>query len=614
MAVKSSPCRTLRASRISARRISAPPSNFAAMHENLDLILTFSGGLAAALLFGYITTRIGLSPIVGYLIAGIAVSHHTPGFDANEDLASQMAEIGVILLMFGVGLQFHLKELLAVRRVAIPGAIAQIAAATALGAVAMRVFGWSWEAGVVFGLAISVASTVVLTRVLSDHGALHTRTGHIAIGWLVVEDIFTVVALVLLPALVGGPIDPLAVGTAADSNVAVAIGIALFKLVALVALTFLLGGFLIPKIIAYVARTGSRELFTLTILVLALGIAVGSAKLFGASMALGAFLAGMVVGQSEFSNRAATEALPFRDAFAVLFFVSVGMLFDPARITEDWPLIVLATVVILIGKPVAALVVVRMLGYPFAVALGVAVALAQIGEFSFILATMGRQLEVLPESALNILVSASIISITLNPLLYKAIPSITRWVDRNPRLSRLLNPPEPLPDGPEAPESGDEHNAIVVGYGPVGRTVKRILARNGVRPIIVEMNVDTVRELRNSGVHAIYGEAAKRETLVSAGVATAEALIFTASNVAGVDQAIRIARELNPDIRILARANYLNEAPALDRAGAHRIVTAEGEVALTMTEFVLRSLGANFDHIDRERERVRRELFGDAEA
>jgi CPA2 family monovalent cation:H+ antiporter-2 len=574
------------------------------MPEHLDLILTFTGGLAAALLFGYITTRIGLSPIVGYLIAGIAVGHHTPGFDANESLAAQMAEIGVILLMFGVGLQFHLKELLAVRRVAIPGALVQIAAATALGALVTHLLGWNWNAGIVFGLAISVASTVVLTRVLSDHGALHTRTGHIAIGWLVVEDLFTVVALVLLPALVGS-------GATDAANVGTALGVALLKLSALIAITFVLGGWAIPRLLAYVARTGSRELFTLTILVLALGIAVGSAKLFGASMALGAFLAGMVVGQSEFNNRAATEALPFRDAFAVLFFVSVGMLFDPYQLGRDWPLIALTTAVILLGKPLAAFVVVRVLGYPLPVSLGVAVALAQIGEFSFILAQLGRQLGVLPESALNVLVSASILSITLNPLLYKAMPAAVRWVGKRARLSRLLNPPAPLADEPIAAEDDDEHRAIVVGYGPVGRTVKRILSSNGIRPVIVEMNVDTVRALRAAGTDAVYGEAARRETLEAAGVADAEALIITASNVAHVEDAIRLARELNPAIRILARANYLTETLALDRAGAHRIVTAEGEVALTMTEFVLRSLGANFDHITRERERVRKELFGD---
>jgi len=574
----------------------------AAMPEHLDLILTFTGGLAAALLFGYFTTRIGLSPIVGYLLAGIAVGHHTPGFNADEDLASQMAEIGVILLMFGVGLQFHLKELLSVRNVAIPGALIQIAVATALGAAVTHALGWTWSAGLVFGLAISVASTVVLTRVLSDHGALHTRAGHIAIGWLVVEDIFTVIALVLLPTLVG---------PSAGGNIGAAIGMALLKLAALVALTFVLGGWLIPRLMAYVARTGSHELFTLSILVVALGIAVGSAKLFGASMALGAFLAGMVVGQSEFSNRAATEALPFRDAFAVLFFVSVGMLFNPFQLGHDWPLIALTTLVILLGKPLSAFVVVRVLRYPLPVSLGVSVALAQIGEFSFILASLGRSLGVLPESALNVLVSSSILSITLNPLLYKAIPATVRWIGRRPALSRRLDPSESgdatLPTA--APSETDR--AIVVGHGPVGRTVRRILRRNDIEPVVIEMNIDTVRSLRSSGVSAVYGDAARRETLISAGVMEAKALIFTASDVVHVGEAIRIARELNPDIHILARTNYLAEAPTLDRAGAQRIVTAEGEVALTMAEFLLRTLGATFQQIDRERQRVRKELFGD---
>ncbi len=581
------------------------------MPHDLDLIFTFTGGLTAALLFGFLTKRLGLSPIVGYLIAGIAVSPHTPGFDADEGLAAQMAEIGVILLMFGVGLQFHLKELLAVRRIAIPGALAQIAVATALGAGVTHLFGWQLTAGLVFGLAISVASTVVLIRVLSDHGALHTRTGHIAIGWLVVEDIFTVVALVVLPAVLGGAGVAAAGAAATGTGLAGALGFALLKLAALVGLTALLGRYVIPRLLDYVARTGSRELFMLTILVLALGIAVGSAKLFGASMALGAFLAGMVVGQSEYSNRAASEALPFRDAFAVLFFVSVGMLFDFRQLASDWPLILMVTAVVILGKSLAALIVVRLLRYPFHVALGVAVALAQIGEFSFILASLGRDLGVLPANALNILVSTAILSITLNPLLYKATPSIVRWIDRHPRLARWLNPPEPETQAPEREADTDEHRAIVVGYGPVGRTLKRILLRNGIRPVIVEMNLDTVRSLRASGTDAVYGEASKRETLVAAGIARADALILTASNVAHADEAIRIARELNPDIHILARANYLNEAVALDRAGAHRIVTAEGEVALSMTEFLLRSLGATYEQIDHERDRVRKELFGD---
>src|SRR6266851_5996642 len=339
------------------------------MHH-LDLILTLTGGLAVALALGYLTHRLGLSPIVGYLVGGIAVGPHTPGFVANQEVAEQLAEVGVILLMFGVGLQFHLTELLAVRRVALPGAVAQSLVATGLGAVVARTFGWDWAAGIVFGLALSVASTVVLLRVLADHRDLHTPTGHIAVGWLVVEDLFTVLVLVLLPALFGGR--PAALG-----HVPLALGLAALKMTALVVFTLLVGGRLIPWLLEHMAATRSRKLFTLTVLVLALGIAVGSATLFGVSMALGAFLAGMVVGRSDFSLRAATEALPMRDAFAVLFFVSAGMLFDP-RFLLDAPALVAATLgVILLGKPLAALGIVLLLRYPPKVALAVAVALAQ---------------------------------------------------------------------------------------------------------------------------------------------------------------------------------------------------------------------------------------------
>src|SRR6516162_8812986 len=315
------------------------------MHH-LDLLLTLTGGLAAALVCGYLTHRLGLSPIVGYLLGGIAVGPYTPGFVANRPLAEQLAEVGVILLMFGVGLQFHLKELLAVRRVALPGAIVQSTLATVLGAVVARAFGWSWTAGIVFGLALSVASTVVLVRVLTDAHDLHTPTGHIAVGWLVVEDLFTVIVLVLLPALFG---------ERGAGGLPLALLLTALKIGLLVAVTFVLGGRLIPWLLGRVAATGSRELFTLTVLVVALGIAVGSATLFGVSMALGAFLAGMVVGRSEFSLRAATEALPMRHAFAVLFFVSVGMLFDPSYLLTA-PGVVLATLgIILLGKPLAAL-------------------------------------------------------------------------------------------------------------------------------------------------------------------------------------------------------------------------------------------------------------------
>jgi len=393
------------------------------------LLLTLAGGLAAALVLGYITLRLGLSPIVGYLLAGILIGPHTPGFVGDETLAAEMAEIGVILLMFGVGLQFHIHELMAVRRVALPGALFQIAAATALGAVAGHAFGWSWTGGIFFGIAISIASTVVLIRVLADQGALQRPEGRIAIGWLVVEDLFTVLALVLLPSILSG-----------EGHLWRALAVAVGKLVLLAAVLFIGGKRVIPWVLHKVEAAG-QELFMLAVLVLALTIAIGAAKFFGASMALGAFLAGMVIGQSPFATRAASEVLPFRDAFAVLFFVSVGMLLDPAALPKEWPLVAVTMAIILIGKPLAALVVTRVLGQPFAVGASIAASLAQIGEFSFILAVLGRTLNVLPPEGMNILVAASILSITLNPLLYRWAGPLAAWVARKPGLDRWLNPP-----------------------------------------------------------------------------------------------------------------------------------------------------------------------------
>jgi CPA2 family monovalent cation:H+ antiporter-2 len=573
------------------------------MEHNLDLILTLTGSFTAALICGYLSSRLGLSPIVGYLVAGIIVGPYTPGFVADKSLASQMSEIGVILLMFGIGLQFHLEELLAVRKVAIPGAIVQSAVATALGAITMHQFGWSWKAGIILGLAISVASTVVLTRVLSDNNALHTRAGHIAIGWLVVEDIFTVVVLVLMPPLFASG------GSSSITAISAAVGITLLKLSALIGVTFLLGKKVIPRLLSYVARTSSRDLFTLTILAIALGIAVGASKLFGASMALGAFLAGMVVGQSEFSNRAATEALPFRDAFAVIFFVAVGMLLNPSKMVVEWPLVLVTLLVILVGKPLAATLVVRFLKYPFSVTSIVAVALAQIGEFSFILATLGSDLGVLPESALNVLVAAAIISITLNPILYKANTKLIRFVARHPTLSRWLNPTvagEKL----SSETVDDGQYAVIVGFGPVGRTLARLLERNGIQPVIIEMNLDTVRYLREKGFTVVYGDATTRETLKAAKVGKAEALILTSSSLNHSDEVIRIAREFNPSIRVIARANYVHEQKTLIEAGADLVVSSEGEVALAMTEHILRELGATVEQVDRERERVREKVLG----
>jgi CPA2 family monovalent cation:H+ antiporter-2 len=586
------------------------------MHEHLPLILTLTGGLAAAVALGYITHRLGLSPIVGYLLAGIVVGPKTPGFVADRALAEELAEVGVILLMFGVGLHFHLKELLAVRRVALPGAIVQSAAATGLGALAAWALGWGWTAGVVYGLAISVASTVVLVRMLSDNNDLHTPTGHIAVGWLVVEDLFTVVVLVVLPALFGSELEGQRIE---PSSMPLALGLAVLKIAVLVAFTLVVGGRLIPWLLARVAETRSRELFTLTVLVVALGIAVGSAKLFGVSMALGAFLAGMVVGRSDFSLRAASEALPMRDAFAVLFFVSVGMLFDPHQLVAAPGAAAATLAIILVGKPAAALAIVLLLGYPVRTALVVSVALAQIGEFSFILAALGKSLGILGEGADNALVAAAIASIALNPLLYRLVDPIERWASRRPRLWRWLTArQEPRVGAAPASSSGGDvrldalHRAVIVGYGPVGRTVMRLLRENGITPAVIEMNLETVRRLREEGIAVVYGDASHRDTLLGAGVDRAASFILSASGVRGREEVIRLARELNPKIRVIVRSAYLRERPALRRAGADRVFSDEGEVALAMTESILRDLGATPEQVDRERERLGADLFGRA--
>ena len=575
------------------------------MHE-LDLILTLAGGFTAALILGYFTQRAGLSPIVGYLLAGTLVGPHTPGFVANAEIAEQLAEVGVILLMFGVGLQFHIEELLAVRRVAIPGAIAQSAVATVLGAVIAQWFGWTWSAGIVFGMALAVASTVVLIRVLADHRDLHTPTGHIAVGWLVVEDLFTVLALVILPVLF--------TDGASETSILTALGVTALKVAALVGFTIVVGTRVIPYVLDHIADTGSRELFTLTVLTLALGIAVGSAAVFGVSMALGAFLAGLIVGRSDYSLRAASEALPMRDAFAVLFFVAVGMLLSPRYLLEAPGLILATLAVVMIGKPLIALVVVRLLGYPFKIALAIAVALAQIGEFSFILSSIGSDLGILPPQATNTLVAVSIASIVLNPVLYRMVPRVEKWAAAHPRLWKVLNPPlvvdTDVSAKPPSRSTDKRSRAVVVGYGPTGRTVVRLLRDNGIEPTVIELNMETVRQLRHDGIDAVYGDVTQRDTLEGAGVANADTLILTSAGMSSAAEVIRTAREMNPTIQALARAQYLRDLPDLLKAGADQVFTGEGEVALALTETILERLGATAEQIDRERDRAHRELFG----
>jgi CPA2 family monovalent cation:H+ antiporter-2 len=568
------------------------------MPHDIELIVTLAGCLAAALVCGYATLRLGISPLVGYLVAGILVGPYTPGFVANIELAQQLSEVGVILLMFGVGLHFHLRDLLAVRRVAVPGAAVQCTVAGLLGLGLGLAQGWGLGGSALFGIALSVASTVVVTRVLSDGGQLDSQPGRIAVGWLVLEDILTVLVLVLLPDVLGE-------GRTGLLQIAATVAMALVKVGALMALVLGVGDRIVPWLLERVARTRSRELFTLTVLAVALGIAVGSARVFDVSMALGAFLAGMVVGRSEFSLRAATEALPMRDAFAVLFFVSVGMLFDPGALLRS-PALIAASVLIVIGaKPLASLLVMRWRGYPARASMTVAVVLAQIGEFSFILGSAGRELGLLDPVATSTLIATAILSITLTPIAFRAVDWLARWV-------------EPLGFGPgDAPSgsTGDagsdsgRSRAIIVGHGPVGRTLRRLLRDNGVEPAVVELNLDTARDLAGRGVAAVYGDAAHVETLEQAGIDHATFLLLSSADSHLAPETIRLARERNPHLVVVARANYLAEQAALRAAGADAVFASEGEIALAMTEFVLRRLGADDARIAQARSEIRAELI-----
>ena len=582
-------------------------SDYGSTVHEYDLIVTLTAGLGGALFLGYITQRLGLSPIVGYLLAGLLLGPNTPGLAVDSGMAEQLAEIGVILLMFGVGLQFHLEELLSVRHIAVPGALVQCAVSTVAGALLAYAFGWSWPAGIVFGIALAVASTVVVVRVLSDHNALHSTGGHIAVGWLVVEDVLTVLAIVMLPVIFGGD----------DSGqpLWLAVVITILKVSGLVAFTAIVGSRVIPWVLDHVAVTRSRELFTLTVLVIALGIAVGSSFIFGVSMALGAFLAGMVVGRSDYSLRAASDALPMRDAFAVLFFVSVGLLLDPATLFDS-PLLFAGTLaIILIISPGATFAFMWLVRQPFKESLVVSISLAQIGEFSFILSTLGRDLNLFTMEASNTIVAASIVSIVVNPLMYRAIAPITAWVAARPALRARLDRSAPLDGGEisrEMRSARSAHRAVLIGFGPTGKTVARLLKESGIEPTVVELNIETVRAIREAGMDAVYGDATRPETLIEAGITSAANLILTSAGMANSTEVIRAAREANPKIRVLARAMYLRDLPEIRDAGADTVFTGEGEVALAFVEDLLSHLGATAEQIDRERARAHGELFRDA--
>jgi CPA2 family monovalent cation:H+ antiporter-2 len=585
------------------------------MHGDFGLLINLSVCLVLALVLGLITQRLRLSPIVGYLLAGIVLGPHTPGFEADPKLAGELAEIGVVLLMFGVGMHFDLRDLLAVRRIALPGAVGQILVATALGALAAILAGLDVGPGLVIGVAVSVASTVVLVRVLMDNDVLHTARGHITVGWLIVEDIFTVLVLVALPALASA-FKP---ESEPGQNVSLVLGLAVAK-VGLLGLIVVAGGkFAIPWLLRQVARTRSRELFTLTVLALALAVATASAVVFGVSMALGAFLAGMVVGQTEVSHQAAADALPMRDAFAVLFFVSVGMLFDPNVVLNRPGLLLALLGVVLIAKPVTAFLIVWFVRYSVGSALTVAVALAQIGEFSFLLADEARRnLVLLPEEQ-SLLVACAILSITLNPLLFRMIDPLEKWLRSKPRLWGALSRRSEA-GGAELnlkmrsrlaeAAAGEEQQvtAIIVGFGPVGQTACRILKEFAVRPVVVDLNLDTIKRLAGSGQLAVYGDATQREILEAAGIREAKYLLVTLPEVLVRTVVILAAKELNPNLRVFARARYLQERAWLEEVGATGVVTEEGETALGLAVLLLREVGADEERVRKEIRRIQGEL------
>jgi monovalent cation:H+ antiporter-2, CPA2 family len=568
------------------------------MPHETPLIATIVIGLGLAFVFGTIANRLRLPPLVGYLVAGVLAGPHTPGFVADQSLAPELAELGVILLMFGVGLHFSLKDLLSVRAIAVPGAVLQIAVATAMGAALAWWMGWPLGAALVFGLALSVASTVVLLRAMQERHLMQTERGRIAVGWLIVEDLAMVLTLVLLPALAS------VLGTsdaAAHDPLAVrfglgfwgVLGLTLVKLMAFVAFMLIVGRRVIPWILHYVAHTGSRELFRLAVLAIALGVAFGATQLFGVSLALGAFFAGMILSESELSHRAAEETLPLRDAFAVLFFVSVGMLFDPASLFHE-PLPILGTVLIIVaGKAAIAFLIVLAFGYPLGTALTISASLAQIGEFSFILAELGVGLNLLPPQGRDLILAGAILSILLNPLAFAAIdwlrPRLERRVGRRGEAETVTVPParakapaRKLPDAeiPVATQLAD--HTVLVGYGRVGTRVGRVLKDAGIAFLVIDDADKVAANLQDGDIEMISGNATRPDVLAAANLAGASRLIIAIPNAFEAGQIVLQAKAANPAVMIIARAHSDAEVDHLTRLGADKVIMGEEEIARGM--------------------------------
>jgi CPA2 family monovalent cation:H+ antiporter-2 len=559
-----------------------------------ELITTIALGLSVAFVAGFVARRLHLPPIVGYLLAGVALGPFTPGLFADQEVATELAEIGVILLMFGVGIHFSFRDLLAVRGIAIPGAIVQSTVATLLGIGLAALIGWGVAAGVVLGLSLSVASTVVLLRALIQRNALDTVHGRAAVGWLIVEDIFTVLVLVLLPSFA-----LVVQGSGTDGpGVVLALGEALLKAAVLGVLMVVVGARVVPWLLLQVAREGSQEMFTLAVLAAALGIAFASYAVFGVSLALGAFLAGAVVGESDVSHKAAADALPLRDAFSVLFFVSVGMLLDPAYLVAN-PIVVLAVVaLVVIGKSVAAVGIVALLGYPVRTGLTVGAGLAQVGEFSFILATAGAGLGLLPHEAYQLVVAGALISITLNPLMFALVDPLDAWLKRHPALRGRLDHGGgrlAVPADSHEPLSG---HAVICGWGRVGRTVARALEARSFRFVVVEEDRRTVEALRKRGIHALYGDIADAQLLHHAAIERARVLVFAAYDPPAAEFAVEHSRRVNPRIEIVARVETPEEARRLLDRGASQTVEGERELAVQMARYTLRRFGVTSREVD----------------
>jgi CPA2 family monovalent cation:H+ antiporter-2 len=555
--------------------------------HSVTLITTIAAALGLALIMGFIAARLKLPPLVGYLIAGIIIGPATPGFVADVDLSHQLAEIGVMLLMFGVGLHFSLDELLAVRRIALPGAIVQIAVATLLGTAVAVMWGWSLAGSIVFGLGLSVASTVVLLRALESRGMLETVNGRIAVGWLVVEDLAMVLVLVLLPPLAAWLGDSARV--VGDRTLLTTLALTLSQVAVFIALMLVVGRRVFPWLLWQVAGTGSRELFTLCVVAAAVGIAYGSAALFGVSFALGAFFAGMVMRESPLSYRAAEESLPLRDAFSVLFFVSVGMLFDPHVLIQR-PLQLLTVVaIIIIGKSLAAFFLVLLFRYPLNTALTVSASLAQIGEFSFILAGLGVSLGVLPAEGQNLTLAGAIISIALNPLVFQAIEPAQAWIRSRSKLAQALErPDDPLAALPMTVDLNRLAGQVVlVGYGRVGRRIGEALMAQGIPFVVAEENREIVEKLRANDIPAVSGDASDPAVLIQAHIHRARLLVIAIPDMLNVRRMIETARTVNPRVEIIVRTHSEEEAALLEKENAGRVFFGEHELARSMIQHVL---------------------------